>query len=259
MAARPSGMGKAGCDGPGLGDVVDVRLTPQRRPDETRSAVSYNHHYPVLWYAATVRDRQARSGFGWSVINGFDPGDLEAGYLVTGNDRLVKLPDRADSDAAASNPAYVVETVIGAVTELSARHPDVLVAVDVGEDALLVEFDYEIQRGGRHTRLEAAVNHSLTFTASPRYQVPARGRFLDLPAGSGGRVQVQFRLANPGLLGSATVGRLRVVRGQEARRNLDDLQAMKVSALLGAAAGAGAAFAVVGVISGVRRLARGPC
>ena len=247
-------FGRAYHDEPGLGDVVDVRLPLQRRPeDDARSPVSYNHYYAVLWYAASVgADEDAPAGYAWSVLQGFDPTGLAAGNLLTRSGRLVRLAEHKERDEAAG---YVIESVVNAVTELTPKNPDVLVSVDLGDDALMVEFDYEFRRGGKDTRFEAAVNHTLSFTASPRYHVPARGRFLRLPAG--GPVQLQFRLVNGGLLDSATIGRLRVVRAPDQPRNLDDLGAMQVSAILGAAAGVVVTLAAVGVASGVRALLRG--
>ncbi len=251
--AYASMFGRAYHDEPGLSDVVDVRLPLQRRAeDEGRSAVSYNHHYAVIWYAESVADPDASSGFAWSVLNGHDPTDLDAGYLITRSGRLVRLAER---EPRTDTEASVVESVVNAVTELNPRSPDVLVSMDLGEDALMVEFDYDIKRGGKDTRLEAAVNHALAFSASPRHPVPSRGRFLRLP--SGGPVQVQFRLVDGGLLGSATIGRLRVVRAPDTVRNLNDLQAMQVSALIGAVAGVTVTLIAVGGVAGARALLRG--
>jgi hypothetical protein len=250
--AYASMFGKAYHDEPGLADVVDVRLPLQRRPeDDVRSPVSYNHHYAVVWYAQTVADPEAAAGYAWSRLNGHQPTELAAGYLVTGSGRLVRLAEhRPNSDGE----AYVVESLINAVTELTPRNPDVLVSMELGEDALMIEFDYDIKRGGKDTRFEAAVNRTLAFSASPRYHVPSRGRFLRLP--EGGSVLLQFRLVDGGMMDSATIGRLRVVRAPDQPRNLNDLEAMQVSAALGAAAGIVLTLAAVGVWSGARAIVR---
>jgi hypothetical protein len=251
--AYASMFGKAYHDEPGLADVVDVRLPPVRRPeDDVRTPVSYNHHYAVVWYSQTVADPEAKAGYAWSRLNGFEPEDLDAGYLVTGSGRLVRLAEHEPNGDA---EAYVVESLINTVTELTPRNPDMFVSMELGEDAVMIEFDYDLKRGGKNTLFEAAVNRTLAFTASPRYHVPSRGRFLRLPAG--GSVQVQFRLVDGGLMDSATIGRLRVVRAPRQPRNLNDLEAMQVSALLGAAAGVVVTLAAFGAVSAVRGLVRG--
>ncbi len=253
--AYASMFGRAYHDDPGLGDVVDVRLPLQRRPDDSRSPVSYNHQYAVIWYAQTVGADDAPAGFAWSVLQGFDPSELAAGYLVTSNGRLRRLAERSSDGTQDATASYEVETMVGAVSQLTHRNPDILVSLDVGDDALMVEFDYDFTRAGKDTRLVAALNHKLAFTASPDYRVPARGRFLRLP-GDQSNVQVQFRLAGSGMLDSVTVGRLRVVRAPGVSRNLDDAQAMKVSAMLGAGAGVVGVLVVAGVVSAVRALFR---
>ena len=248
-------FGRTYHDRPGLADVVDVWLPPKRRPDDTRSTVSYNHHYAVEWYAETVTDADAPAGYAWTRLNGYDPAELDAGYLVTGSGRLVRTGERPEAGGGQSNPAYVVESVIGSVAELTAKNPDVLVSLDPGDDAVLLEFDYELGHAGRKTRVEAAINRSVSFTASRDFQVPSRGRYLRLPADSG-EVQVQFRLANAGMRDSVRVGRLRVVRGEHAPHNLNDLQAMQVSAALGFGTGVIGTLVAVGVVGIGRRLMR---
>lgn len=254
--AYASMFGRAYHPDPGLSEVVDVRFTLKRRPDQSRSPASYNHQYPVHWYAATADRPDAQSGFSWSVLNGFDPTDLAAANLLVGEDRLVPLTNGREREEPDANPVYMIETVIGAVTELTAKNPDILVSLDAGEGAVMLEFDYEIQRGGRKTRLEAAVNHSLSFTASPQFQVPARGRYLRLPPDGGRQVQVQFRLRDAGMRTTATVGRLRVVRLVNPEQNATDRQAMLTSAGIGAGLGSAATLAAVAGGSALRRMFR---
>lgn len=271
-------FGRAYHDEPGLGDVVDVRLTPARKGDDETSLVSQAHQYPVQWYADTVGNPAAGGGFAWSVLQGFDTQQLAVAYVNPTKYRLVPLPlarprpdaspDRADGgvDGGATSgatPVALESRIVDAapipVQRLTARDPDVLIAWRTAADSIVVEFDYEIARPGKRTRLEAAVDRQVVFVAAGRPKVPARGRYLRVPDSLGGEVVVQFRLREPGLFTSASISNLTVARApRNPIRNYDDARLLMVVAGLGAAAGAAASLVLVAAGASVRRLWRSP-
>lgn len=242
-------------DKPGLSDVVDVWLRPSISINEDASAVSQAHQYPVRWYAETVLDDEAGAGFVWSPLHGANTTELGASYLRAGKSLTVEVSRRTEPENAPENPEYSQE-LVGASAVLSRGEPDVLFSLVAGPDATFLEFDYEVRKPGRSTRLDAAVDRRLCFTATARTRVPARGRYVRLAAETELPGIVQFRLVDPGLFTTVTIDRVRILRKPRRARNYNDLGASASFAVLGAAAGAAAALTVVGIVSLVRRALR---
>ncbi len=258
--AYASMFGRAYHDEAGLGDVVDVRLTPMLKStdDADTTRVSRAHQYPVQWYADSVTDPDAVGGFAWSALQGFDTTELAASYVNPSRQRLVALGRRrSGAEPQVVVAPLVIDTIPIPVQRLTAREPDVLMAWRIDPDAMAVEFDYDLIRPGRRTRLEAAVNRQVVFVASGRAKVPARGRLLSLPVSTDPDVVVQFRLLHGGLRTAATVTGLRIVRTpRRAVRNYDDARLVAAVAGLGAVVGAAAALLLVGAAALSRRSLR---
>lgn len=236
---------------PGLSDVVDVRLTPSVTFGGPPSPVSQAHQYPVVWYAESALDRDVPSGLSWSPLVGFDTTELGSAYHSARGTSVVETAPRADGSV---EDDVVVEPLTVDPVELTRGSPDAAFVVPLPPDALLLEFDYTVNRAARRTRLEVAVDRQLAFTARAKQPVPARGRYLRLPQEQ--QVTVQFRLVDPGLRTSITLTGLRLVRSTGITRNLDDSGAAATIAAFGAGVGAAATLSVVGLVWGVRRLVR---
>jgi hypothetical protein len=246
-------FGRAYHDQPGLADVVDVWLRPQFSPSEEASAVSQAHQYPVRWYAESVTDPDADVGFAWSPLHGADNAGLAASYLKVGRGHTLQISSRRPEPTTPQVQSRSQVTV-NVDAELTRSEPDLLLSMSPGKDTSLLEFDYEIRRPGRSTRLEAAVDRQLCFVAAAHPQVHARGRYLRINAEEDQTTLVQFRLVNPGLFTTVSINRIRLIRTHRRPRNYDDWGASATFAMLGAAAGSAATLLLVGVVVAVRRL-----
>ena len=240
---------------PGLADVVDVRLAPEVAKDEAASPVSQAHQFAVAWYSRTVADRACDYGFAWSPLNGFDTTELSAAYLqgFEGPMLAVKWPDTKDVHTPAD--ATISPVPMGAQT-VSRREPDLSATIAVGSQALMFEFDYDIRRAGKNTRLEVAVDRQLKFVASPQFPVPSRGRYVRLDQATSDTATVHFRLRDPGRFTAVNIDRLRILSHPESTRNYDDKRAATAIAVAGAALGSGLTLMVVAAVSLLRRRSR---
>lgn len=246
-------FGRAYHDAPGLSAVLDVRVTPVVRRGEAASPMSQAHAYAVDWYRESVANPASDVGFAWSPLHGADPTTLGSSYLAVSGERVMELSDwepgsRADEDDETTTTELAVEPI-----ELTSRSPDVSLLLKLPGDALMVEFDYQINRPGKQTMLAGAVNQRMSFLAAQSYPVPPAGRYLRAEPGS---CSVQFRLLDPGLLTTATISGLRVVTSRQAQRNLDDSQAVARIAAISAAAGSVATIATIGAVVAVRGIVR---
>jgi hypothetical protein len=125
--------------------------------------------------------------------------------------------------------------------------------VTLPDDAVLLEYDLTFTRPGKDTRVDVAVNGRLVAGVYADQPLPASGRFVRVDPG---RTTLHFRLAEPGMLSTASVGGIRVIQGGRAVRNLDDTAAMVRVAVISAAAGAVAALALVGAATATAKLIR---
>ena len=244
-------FGRAYHDQPGLGRVVDVRVTPVFDRDAIEPRASQAHQYAVTWYGQTVLNPEAVVGFAWSPLQGFDPAGLSASYLVTPGGRLRALPSRVAPDGGAHE--HLVTDMLVPTERLTVRSPDLGVLVDLPPDALLVEFDLSFARCAPHARMDVAFGGNLALTSYAAAPVPTSGRFIRVAPG---RADLQFRLVDAGEQGSATISRVRVVRDPEAQRNADDRLAMLRAGKLGALAGSAITAATLAATWGVVHVAR---
>lgn len=237
---------------PGLVDVVDVRLAPKISKDDSASPVSQAHQFAVLWYAQTVADPNCEYGFAWSPLNGFDTARLSSAYLQGFEGPMIPV-NWPEERSASEPPAATVSPVLLGAQTVTRREPDLSTVIPVDSQALMIEFDYDISRGGKHTLLEVAVDRQLKFIAAPGYPVPSRGRYVRLDQASSGAATLQFRLRDPGRFTSIHIDRIRILSHPESTRNYDDKHAAGAIALAGAMLGSGLTLAVVGAVSILRR------
>ena len=240
-------FGRAYHADPGLADVVDVRLNATISPDAPAKPASQAHQYPVAWYAESALKPDVPAGLTWSPLFGFDTNELGSAYLGDEDASVKETAPRTDGQPV---EVMTIDELDVTPVELTRGSPYVAFVVPLPADALLAEFDYEVTRAGRKTRLEVAVDRQLVFTARARRPVPARGRYLRLPTGH--RVTLQFRLADPSPRSSVTITGLRLVRAPDVARNLDDYGAAATFAALGALGGASVTLVAVGALWGVR-------
>lgn len=250
-------FGRSYHERPGLAEVVDVRLTPRVSRQGKADPASQAHQYAVEWYAESVSNDDFEAGFPWTPANGFDVSDLGNAYLANG-DKVREISRWGIGRAGSDSPDYVTSALPHTSVELTTKQPDVLFAVTLPEDSILVEFDYDITRPGKRTALDVAVDRQVAFSAQAAHKVPARGRYVRV---AGGEMLLQFRLQRPGRFTTATIDRVRVVRAADEPRNFDDTEASATFFAFGAMAGAATVVgAVVGfkiLRAGARRLMRG--
>lgn len=247
-------FGRAYHDRPGLGQVVDVRVTPPALdPKAVEPRASQAHQFAVAWYADTVRDVQARTGFAWAVVRGWDPSDLSPAYLATRGGLLKPLPSRKTAPDGAHE--HMVSDLRVPTQQLTNDAPDLSVLLDLPGDAEFVEFDVSFAQCDPDARVDVAFGGNLSFTSYAAAPVPTSGRFIRVRPG---HASIQFRLQNGGVDGTVTVSRIRVVRNPAAVRNADDRGAVLRAGLLGAVAGSAATVAALtlgwAAMRGVRRL-----
>ena len=248
---------------PGLSEVVDVRLPEALFERGPRDAVGDAHDYSLAWYGQTARSADPRCGFGWSVLAAersaegpsgaahFDPEDLEAGYMVQGDNAPVVTSRRPARKKLLREES--ADFGVGTL-ELTAERPDVLISVEL-TDVDLVEFDYQINDGDRRTRVEGAVNRVPGFSgAGGALEVPAWGQYLRIPGNRDFTVpiRIQFRLVEPASNSTATISGVRAVRTGVRTRNYDSSRTAVAIGATGVVVGAVGTLAVQHLVRAVR-------
>ncbi len=235
---------------PDLHNVVDVHLKAGLPEKNAGSPIAQAHLYAVRWYAETIVN-QSDYGYHWSPLRGFDTSSLAADYEEHGEHRehSTLAPKRLLKSRLPSQPKFHTEPVDLAPQLITTSSPNLDIEIDAPKDAILIEYDVEFNDAtGPKTHLQIALNHTLKGLISPRYPVPARGRYLRLIS-VGDPITLQFRLIDGQPQSQVTVTGLRVVSQRHAQRNYNEDRAVTAVASSSAAIGmiAGAAVALAGV------------
>ncbi len=248
----------------GLSEVVDVRLGGGLRRRDSRGAVGDAHEYALEWYTATAQSDDPKCGFGWSVLGaqraaeagsadaGFDPEDLAAGYVVGGQLAPVAVTRRPP---VPTQPLHETVPLGVGELELTAERPDVSISVTLTETDL-VDFDYQVSRAARRTRVEGAVERVLAFSGpAGEFEVPSWGRYLRIPGNrdTSFPVMIHFRLVDAEPDSAATIRRLSAVRTGSRTRNYDSTSSALTVGLVGAVVGSVGTLAIQGAARAVRR------
>lgn len=253
----------------GLSEVVDVRLGGGLRRRDSRGAVGDAHEYALEWYTATAQSDDPKCGFGWSVLGaqraaeaghadagnadaGFDPEDLAAGYVVGGQLAPVTVTRRPP---VPTQPLHETVPLGVGELELTAERPDVSISVTLTETDL-VDFDYQVSRAARRTRVEGAVERVLAFSGpAGEFEVPSWGRYLRIPGNrdTSFPVMIHFRLVDAEPDSAATIRRLSAVRTGSRTRNYDSTSSALTVGLVGAVVGSVGTLAIQGAARAVRR------
>jgi hypothetical protein len=240
-------------DLPGLGSVVDVRLSP---PDELNFGQS--HQYPIVWWTDAVAAGRSTPPAGpwWSPSLGGDPASVGAYYATEDAEDPLALTelDGVPSPAVGDDVlTRVVPLGLASGTELvvGGALPVVEAGFETTEDSLLLEFAVEYVSADGAT-LTLGVDGRERYTAvGPADGDGAPGAFVLLWDVEPGDHTLTAALTGT-TDGTATLSNLRIVEISEIVRNAtaEETDALTVLAIVFAA------VVVIGLLLGVVLLVR---
>ena len=97
---------------PGLGQIVDVRLTPP-----TSDPAVDKHQYPIGWYANSAESRESGVGLWWSPLMGADPTSLATNWTQSSSDPALELDLVPDGVAPSASANTTVDYPSRAIAE----------------------------------------------------------------------------------------------------------------------------------------------